>query len=328
MDPALFLTDLLATPERLAELDHSSFDWPVADDVRRVVLTGMGSSYFAARSVATRLRSSGLTVIAERSSVMATWPAADDLLVVGISASGSSAETLGLMAQHHRVSRTLALTNTADGPIAGVADATVDLVAGDELGGVACRSYHHTLLALLALGNAVGAALGVPTIDIGGLAGRAAEAAADLIERRDEWLAQVANVLDGPDGLWILAPEERLGNALQGGLMVREGPRRAADGCETGDWSHVDVYLTKTLDYRALVFPGSRFDRAAAEWMASRSSRVVSVGGDFPGAAYTLRYRHDDDPLVRMVVEALVPELLAAHWWSRATLGGNAGAIA
>ena len=38
--------------------------------------------------------------------------------------------------------------------------------------------------------------------------------------------------------------------------MVREGPRRAADGCETGDWNHVDVYLTKTLDYRALMFTG------------------------------------------------------------------------
>jgi len=27
-------------------------------------------------------------------------------------------------------------------------------------------------------------------------------------------------------------------------------------GTETGDWSHVEVYLTTTLDYRALVFSG------------------------------------------------------------------------
>lgn len=312
MDRALFLTDLLAIPELLAAVDDSSFDWRVADDLRRVVLTGMGSSFFAACSIAARLRSVGLTVIAERSSVVATWPAADDLLVVGISASGASGETLELMERHHGISRTLALTNTADSPIGAVADSVVDLMAGVERGGVACRSYHQTLLALIALGNALGA----PAVDVQRLAVRAAEATSDLIERRDEWVAQVADVLDGPHGLWVMAPEERLGNALQAALMVREGPRRAADGCETGDWSHVDVYLTKTLDYRALVFPGSRFDHVAAEWMTLRGSTAVAIGGGFPGAAHTLRYRHDDDPLVPLVVEALVPELLAAYWWS------------
>ena len=60
--------------------------------------------------------------------------------------------------------------------------------------------------------------------------------------------------------------------------MLREGPRRAADGCETGDWNHVDVYLTKTLDYRALVFTGSRFDADAVQWMRERGSVRRSRG--------------------------------------------------
>ncbi len=312
MDPTLFLADLGEIPERLAGLDGSSFGWPTTTGVRRVVLTGMGSSYFAARSIATHLRAAGLTVIAERSSVVATWPPAADLLVVGISASGSSAETMALITRHQRISRTVALTNTSESPLTEVADATVDLAAGPERGGVACRSYHHTLLALLTLGNSLGGL----KVDIAALTQLAAEAAGDLIDRRTGWLAPVSELLDGPHGLWLLAPEERLGNALQGALMVREGPRRAADGCETGDWSHVDVYLAKTLDYRALVLTGSPFDRAAAEWLTSRASTVVAVGGDFPGAACTLRYRHDDDPLVRLVVEVLVPELLAAQWWT------------
>ncbi len=317
MDSALFLTDLLDTPARLGVLGGSSFDWPTTAGARRVVLTGMGSSYFAARSIATRLRAAGVMVIAERSSVVATWPPAKDLLVVGISASGASVEPLELMARHHGISRTVAITNVSDSPIVGVADAQVDMLAGLERGGVACRSYHHTILALLALGNALGA----PTVDVAALVIKSAAAAADLIDRRSDWLEQLAAILDGPHGLWMLAPEERLGNALQAALMIREGPRRAADGCETGDWSHVDVYLTKTLDYRALVFPGSRFDHAAAEWMTSRSSTVVAVGGEFPGATMSLRYRHDDDPLVQLVVEALIAELLAAHWWSTAAPG-------
>jgi hypothetical protein len=75
------------------------------------------------------------------------------------------------------------------------------------------------------------------------------------------------------------------------------------------------VYLTKTLDYRALVFPGSRYDAAAADWMTQRGSTAVAVGGEFPAATLTVRYPGDDDPLVSLLAEVLVPELVAASWW-------------
>ena len=53
--------------------------------------------------------------------------------------------------------------------------------------------------------------------------------------------------------------------------MFREGPRMQADACETGDWLHVDVYLTKPIDYRALVFAGSRFDPDVVRWIDAAS---------------------------------------------------------
>ena len=80
---------------------------------------------------------------------------------------------------------------------------------------------------------------------------------------------------------------------------------------------HVDVYLTKTLDYRALLFPGSRYDAQAMEWLINRGSTVLAVGAEVPGATWTIRYRGDEDPLVRLVTEALIAELVAAEWWSR-----------
>jgi hypothetical protein len=98
--------------------------------------------------------------------------------------------------------------------------------------------------------------------------------------------------------------------------MVREGPRRAATACETGDWAHVDVYLTRTLDYRALLFPGSRYDGQAMEWIRERGSTVLAVGADVPGATGVIRYRGDDDPDVALLSETLVAELVAAAWWS------------
>jgi hypothetical protein len=122
--------------------------------------------------------------------------------------------------------------------------------------------------------------------------------------------------------VWTLAPAERLSSAQQSALMVREGPRRQAAACETGDWSHVDVYLTKTLDYRALMFTGSRYDDPALDWMAQRGSRLVAVGAAAGHAAavvpgsVVVRHLDDDDPHVAQHTETLVAELVAAAWWN------------
>ena len=98
--------------------------------------------------------------------------------------------------------------------------------------------------------------------------------------------------------------------------MLREGPRRAAVGCEAGDWAHVDVYLTKNTDYRLLVFAGSAWDDGIVEWTGPRGTTVVAVGGDFPGATATVRYPYDDVDDVRLLTETLVPELVAARLWT------------
>jgi hypothetical protein len=97
--------------------------------------------------------------------------------------------------------------------------------------------------------------------------------------------------------------------------MLREGPRLPAVGCETGDWSHVDVYLTKSTDYRLLVFAGSRWEEQLAEWTTQRGSTVVGIGGVVPGAHYNLRYPGDSNDVVRLLAEVLVPELMAARAW-------------
>jgi len=312
MDPALYLRDLEAKPAVLHALADrvDDIEWPVAP-AQRVLLTGMGSSWFAADTAARRMRRAGIAAVADLASVDASYPAAADLAVVGITASGGSAETLRLLGAHHGTSTTVALTNTTglDLPV----DHTVLLHAGPEDGGVACRSYLHTLVVLLRLEHQLAGT--VP-----GLADAvhaAADAAQHLLDTRADWLPALSDVLGGPHGTWLLAPAERLGNTLQGALMLREGPRRAADGCETGDWSHVDVYLTKTLDYRALLLSGSRYDGAAAQWMRDRGSRFAIVGPPtVDGAELVLRHPGDDDPLVALLTEVLVPELLGAHWWA------------
>ena len=310
MKAAEFLEDLEAKPgwlRGLAEL-LPSIVWPVKAG-GPIVLAGMGSSWFAAETSARRMRCAGVNVVAELASVEGTYPADPELTIVGITASGKSKETLELLRAHHGTSQTIGLTNTPDADLP--VDATVLMHAGVEAGGVACRSYLHTLVMLLHLQHQLTGS--VP--DLAEKVVAAADAAAALLSSRDEWLSPVQTLLGGPNGTWLVAPAERLSNSLQGALMLREGPRRAADGCETGDWNHVDVYLTKSLDYRALLFTGSRFDADAVQWMRERKSTFIAIGGHLPGAAHELRYPGDTDPVVALLTEALVPELVASHWW-------------
>ncbi|WP_326636727.1 SIS domain-containing protein [Streptosporangium sp. NBC_01755] len=315
MIPELYLADLEAKPAALTGLASAlEADDPypgIPSGIRRVVFLGMGSSRYAARVAALRLRAAGVDAVAEYASAALTYPPSPDTLVVAISATGGSRETLDALARHRGRSFVVALTNVPGSPVTEGADLVALMLAGEERGGVACRTFQHTLALLLALGNRLTASGG----DVPALLRRTAEATADLLERRGEWLEPAAALLDGPHGVYTIAPAEHLSSAEQSALMFREGPRRAADACETGDWAHVDVYLTKTLDYRAILFPGSRYDEQAMEWIRQRGSTVLTVGGDLPGAKASIRYRHDDDPDVALLTETLVAELVAARWW-------------
>lgn len=316
MDPKDFLSDLERKPEvltALADVIGAGAWLPVLPaDVDRVLLVGMGSSTYAAGVAAARMRARGVPAVAELASSSLLPPPDPRLLVVAISATGGSRETLDAVAPHVGTSRIVALTNVPGSPVTREAEAVWPMRAGPETGGVACRSYQHTLVALMALE----ARLAGQDSDLASVVRAAAEAAADLLDGRDDWLPAVADALAGPTGTAVVAPAHRLGSAQQSALMMREGPRRPAVACETGDWSHVDVYLTKTQDYRMLLFPGSRYEDELLRWTGERRSTVVTVGEETPGTAMSLRYRHDGDDDVRLLTEVLVAELVAHRWWT------------
>ena len=152
-----------------------------------------------------------------------------------------------------------------------------------------CRSYLHTLVMLLQLEQQLaGTVHDLP---------RRVLAAADAIEicwpRRDQWLPEVLDVLDGPHGTWLMAPAERYGNALQGALMMREARagRPMAARPATGTTSTSTSPSRSTTGRCCSPVPGST--RAAANWMHDRGSRFVAVGAPVEGmhdADYVVRY--------------------------------------
>ena len=319
MDADLFLADLEEKPARLAALAQhlrSADPWAVLGDTEApVVVLGMGSSHYAGQVAASRLRASGVPAVAELAASDLLPRLRPGTLVVAVSASGGSAETLDAVRRLRATdsgARFVAVTNRPGTELGDLCDATVDLVAGEERGGVACRSFQHTVALLLALEERLTGGPAVVT-----LLEQAAEASAHLLAHRADWLAEVSSAALGPQGTHVVAPAGRISSALQSALMLREGPRLPAVGCETADWSHVDVYLTKTTDYRLVLLVGSRWEPALLDWVGQRGSTLVAVGGEVPGAVATVRYPHDDLDDVRLLTETLVLELVAAEAWRR-----------
>lgn len=326
MDAVLFLADLEAKPDALTALAArlaAGSPWPPAvTGARRLVLLGMGSSRYAASVAAARLRACGVDAIADFAGTDLLPPVTPDCAVIAVSAGGGSRETAAAAGHYRGRCPVALLTNTPPSPLATLADHVVPLHAGPERGGVACRSYQHTVALLLALE----AAMARPGLDVAALTAAAAGATRHLLASRQDWLPEVTRLLNGPDGSYVVAPARRLASAQQSALMLREGPRVPSQACETADWSHVDVYLTKTRDYRMLLLAGSRWEDELLRWTGERGATVVAAGAEVPGAACRLRYPGDGDDDVRLLTEVLIAELVAVTLWAGGQRAGGQGA--
>ena len=306
MHPELFLDDVLGSPASLRALADAYPSGPGIDiDGRRVVLLGMGSSRFAAMTVAAGLRARGIDANAEMASSGAPQPPAPNTTAIAISATGGSAETLAAMRVHAGLSSLFGLTNTPDSALGLEVDRCLPLYAGEEVSGIACRTYQATLALLHMIAGVSAARIRA-----------AADASETLLAGRDAWLGQAVALLQG-EALHVLAPAERIGSAEQSALMLREVPRVRADACETGDWSHVDVYLSKRPGLGVLMLCGSAWEAEVLEWASERGFPVVTVGGPVAGAALDIPLGDGGDPVVRSLIEHHVAELVAAELWRR-----------
>jgi glutamine---fructose-6-phosphate transaminase (isomerizing) len=149
--------------------------------------------------------------------------------------------------------------------------------------------------------------------------GAAVAAGTELRDGRARWLPRAVEVLGGT--VAAIAPDERMCSAEQAALVLREGPRIPADACETGDWPHVDVYLTRRPGYRALLFAGSHFDGAVVEWLTRRGAAFVAVGHRVDGAALDVEHAAAGT-LAELLVETMVADLVAAELWRNAWSDG------
>lgn len=303
MDKDLFLADILRKPEVLASLDGYNFGWP---DLRskRLFFVGMGSSHYAAKTIAHRLQIQGINAYAMLASAETLPLLTNNDVVIAISASGKSVETNDFIERLN--APVVLLTNSPDA--VSSRNMVLDMNATKELGGVSSLSYMATLIALLQLEeNLTNQKVLADTLQ------KSVRAAEHIIQSRELWEEKLAEFVSGPDGVQFVAPLERLSSAEQSALMIRECARRKADASETGDWSHVDVYLTKTTDYRMIAFSGSRWSGQMLKWTTQRNSKVLHIGNGSPNPEFD--YPHSEEGLVSLLTEVTYAEIAGASLW-------------
>src|SRR4051812_5082667 len=217
------MDDVLAAPAMLAGPDPGLASIrPMAGRARRVLFLGMGSSRFAALDAAALLRAHGVDASAEFASTGAPQPPSPDTLVLAISATGGSTETVAAMRRHLGTSMVVGVTSVPASAIGKEADACL-AIAGDGPSGVACASHRSTVAVLRDTCGLLAPAAAPPA----GWRERAATAIAELLDRRAEWLPRAVELLGGGP-VHVLAPAERLRAGEPAGLILRGGPRGPA----------------------------------------------------------------------------------------------------
>ena len=256
---------------------------------RRVLLTGLGSSRFAALVAESAFRAAGLDVVVAPASALATVrsqaasPGAT--LTIAVSNGGRTPEVVAAASRAHAVGPVLAVTRDPGSPLAAAAGAVIALPIEAEESGVAITSFVATIGVLLQAAAALGAAStpgAASMLD----AGKAAAAARAVLEAREAWLPPAMATLGPAEEVAVLAPWPLIGVAEQAALLLREGPRRTAAAFETAEWLHTGVY-TALPGTAVVLLEGSDADAEVERTVTGRGTRFLRLppGREIDGLA-------------------------------------------
>ncbi|UPW01299.1 glutamine--fructose-6-phosphate transaminase (isomerizing) [Halorussus gelatinilyticus] len=211
-------------------------------DPESVQFVACGTSYHAALYGAQALREAGVHAQAFLASEYATSPApvGDDTLVVGITQSGETADTLSALREAERRNvETLAMTNVVGSTAARECDRTLFIRAGPEIGVAATKTFSSQVVAC----NLLAAAL-TERHD----AREIVEALRDLPSQvqtilDDSRAAQVADRFVDSSGYFFVGRGYHHAVALEGALKLKEISYKHAEGFPAGELKHGPLAL-------------------------------------------------------------------------------------
>jgi len=217
--------------EDLADLDHEG----------PVQFVACGTSYHAALFGAERLREAGVRAQAFLASEYASdrVPIDDETLVVGVTQSGETADTLRALREAARAgATTLAVTNTVASSAARECDHALYIRAGPEIGVAATKTFASQQLALALFAFALGDG---PTRE-------ELEALRDIpgqvrtvLETTDA--RAIAEEYADADAYFFIGRGYHYSVALEGALKMKEITYRHAEGFAAGELKHGPLAL-------------------------------------------------------------------------------------
>lgn len=279
----------------------------------RIVLTGMGSSHFAAIPTWRRLAAAGQPVWWVDSGQLLDTQGliTPQTLLVATSQSGASGEITALLdaATSPITPRSVVgITNDTGSPLARRADATIELHSGAEAT-VSTKSYINTLAAHQQLVAAVTGAAGDDVHDT-------AKQVEDF--QAPGLLADVAHAYTATSGarLAFIGNRDHASTALYAGLITKEAAKVAAEGYIGGQFRHGPLELAGP-GLTAVLFgcyddDDNRSLRDLAAELVHTGSEVLLVGDLEISGARTIHVRQHSQ-LTGLACGVLVAEHLAVE---------------
>jgi glucosamine--fructose-6-phosphate aminotransferase (isomerizing) len=228
--------------ERVDELDGTVDIGDLADlTPRGIHFVACGTSYHAALYGAQLFQQAGIPAQAFLASEYASSPPPiGDALVVGVTQSGETADTLSALREaKHRGARTLGVTNVVGSTVARECDHVFYIRAGPEIGVAATKTFASQLAALnlLALGMTDGD-------DAREVIGALRDLPGQVQEVLDESGARaVAETYETAGAYFFIGRGLQFPVALEGALKMKEITYKHAEGFAAGELKHGPLAL-------------------------------------------------------------------------------------
>lgn len=318
-----YLADILEQPAVLRAIVKAYKDDPLWQTLstrmatkpdHRIVLTGMGSSYYALFPTWLSLNQQGVPAIHIEASELIHYGLEmldRQTLLVVVSQSGESIEIRRLVEAVKGSLTLISLTNTEHNFLAAHSDTALFSRAGSEVP-VATKTYTGCLALLHLLTQSLSGQLQPQTyINLIQLSDRLAT----LLENWTQWLDPVVQSLQSIEFYTLLGRGPAVSSAMTGALILKEAARLNAVGLSGGQFRHGPMEALSPA-MGVILFANQGQTSALSQQLASdihqRGGQVVLVGASAPAGVSHLALPSVDEYL-SPVLEIVAVQLLAAQ---------------
>jgi len=277
----------------VGDVDLEGFPPGTFEGVERVHLVAMGTSYHAAMYAAALLTENGVDAEAYLSGEYAISPppAGPETLVIAVSQSGETADTLGaIRAIKGTDVRTLALTNVVGSSLTRECGDSLFIRAGPEIGVAATKTFSSQVVTLSMLTERIVSDVTSSSIrDARPFFEALSQVPGDVQQLLDDSnAAAIAERYGDSDSYFFLGRNTCYPVALEGALKFKEITYEHAEGFAATELKHGPLALVTEETPVFVLFTGDEGDRKTlsnAKEVQARGAPVIAVASERSAAA-------------------------------------------